>query len=306
MTDKQKQDIVEDFIQFCKERLQINKLPPIEYTNDRDWAVERHSFGEYSLDQQSLIVYTGNRNLADLLRTLGHELVHHRQHELGMIKGDNDGSAGSPIENEANSVAGVLMRDYGKTNELIYEALLPTLKQIYEVDNSNRIQIYCDMDGVLCDFDKRFEHYYGDTPLEYKKKYKPEEATNYLNQAVDKAGVQYWSKMDWMPGGKELWSTIAKYTPIILTSPGKFKYAREGKKTWIQNNLSPKPKDIIFANTGNKADAIAGKPENEIKRSILIDDFWSNLAPWKQLGGIAIMHKDISKTKDILSKFRIK
>ena len=41
------------------------------------------------------------------------------------------------------------------------------------------------------------------------------------------------------------------------------------------------------------------------KKSILIDDYWTNLAPWKALGGIAIMHKDINKTKDILSKFRL-
>jgi hypothetical protein len=42
------------------------------------------------------------------------------------------------------------------------------------------------------------------------------------------------------------------------------------------------------------------------KNSMLIDDYWPNLAPWKALGGVAIMHKDIDKTKDILSKFRIK
>jgi len=298
MTDKQKQDILEDFIQFCKDHLQINKIPPIEYTNDRDWAVKKRSFGQYNPEEQSLIVYTGNRNLADLLRTLCHELVHHRQHELGMIKGDNDGSTGSPVENEANSIAGVLMRDYGKANELIYEAMLPTLKQIYEAENLDGLQIFCDMDGVLCDFDERFEHFYGETPKEYYA----EKGTKALQDAVNKVGIAFWSKMNWMPGGQELWSIIGKYKPIILTSPSKFEYAKEGKKLWIQNNLNPQPKRILFAQTGQKHAMMTSDPKN----SMLIDDYWSNLAPWKALGGIAIMHKDIDKTKDILSKFRIK
>ena len=107
--------------------------------------------------------------------------------------------------------------------------------------------------------------------------------------------------MEWMPGGKELWSIIGKYDPYILTSPSKFTFAKEGKIKWIQNNLNPKPKAILFAQTGNKHSEMKTEP----KRSILIDDYWPNLSPWKQEGGIGILHKDINKTKDILSKFRI-
>ena len=157
------------------------------------------------------------------------------------------------------------------------------------------------MDGVLCDFDARFEHFYNMSPSEYRKQYRPEKANEYLTKAVDEVGITYWSKMQWMPGGQELWSIIGKYNPIILTSPGKFDYAEEGKLEWIQNNLSPQPKEVIFAESGNKHLKMVTDP----KKSILIDDYWTNLAPWKALGGIAIMHKDINKTKDILSKFRI-
>ncbi len=150
MTLEQRNNIIEEFIQFCKLKLDINQLPQIGFTNDRDWAVDRKSFGQYNPDSGNIEVYTGNRNLADILRTLGHELVHHRQRELNMIKPDS-GKTGSHIENQANSLAGIMMRDFGKNNEMIYEHLLPTLKQIYEVENSRGLQIYCDMDGVLCD-----------------------------------------------------------------------------------------------------------------------------------------------------------
>jgi hypothetical protein len=47
--------------------------------------------------------------------------VHHRQNELGQIKNPGAGSAGTPIENQANALAGVLMRKYGKMNDMIYE-----------------------------------------------------------------------------------------------------------------------------------------------------------------------------------------
>jgi len=297
MTDQQRQQVVREFIKFCKDQLQIEQLPSIAFTSDRDWAVERHSFGEYNPERRHLDVYVGSRNTADILRTLGHELVHHRQHELGKIKSSSDGKAGSPIENQANAYAGVLMRDFGKQHDIIYEVCLPTLKEIYEAEKTGGLQIYCDMDGVLCDFDKRFRHYYEVDPREYYK----EKGIKAFEEAVDKAGPQFWSKMDWMPGGRELWATISKHNPIILTSPSKFKYAKEGKKEWIETHLNPQPKDIIFAQTGQKHTKMITDP----KRSILIDDYYPNLEPWKQLGGIGIMHKDIDKTKDILSKFRI-
>jgi hypothetical protein len=296
MKDKLRDEIIQDFIEFCKDNLGIDTLPDINFIEDKAWVLERHSFGEYDPNKKSLDVYIGNRNLADILRTLGHELVHHKQNELGRLK-VNSGKTGSNIENEANAKAGILMRAYGNVNELIYEAFTPTLTQIYEAENSNGLQIYCDMDGVLCDFDSRFEHFYGVLPREYYG----EKGSKAFEEAVNKAGIDFWSKMNWMPGGQELWSIIGKYKPYILTSPSKFEFAKEGKKQWIQKHLNPQPKKILFAQTGDKHSMMTADPKN----SMLIDDYWPNLAPWKALGGIAIMHKDIDKTKDILSKFRI-
>jgi predicted ABC-type ATPase len=52
----------------------------------------------------------------DIFRTVAHELVHHKQNEDGRL-GHNvaeEGATGSDIENEANAVAGKIMRWYGK------------------------------------------------------------------------------------------------------------------------------------------------------------------------------------------------
>jgi len=58
--------------------------------------------------------------MADILRTLAHELVHRKQEEDGRLT-PTSGETGSPIEDEANAMAGVLLRNFGKINNGIYE-----------------------------------------------------------------------------------------------------------------------------------------------------------------------------------------
>jgi hypothetical protein len=81
-------------------------------------------------------LYVKNRNVADILRTLAHELVHRKQDEEGKID-YNSGETGSEVENEANAMAGVLLRDFGKTHENIYEGLKKNTKlnEAGEIEN---------------------------------------------------------------------------------------------------------------------------------------------------------------------------
>lgn len=121
MTAKEKIEIIEEFIAFAQDFLDIEELPQIKFVSNREWATQFHSFGRYRNENKDITVYLKNRNLADILRTLGHELVHHKQNELGMLT-IKSGETGSDIENQANSTAGIMMRDFGKTHEEIYES----------------------------------------------------------------------------------------------------------------------------------------------------------------------------------------
>jgi len=297
MDPQQKIDIVKDFIDYCATNLELQELPQINFTDEREWATAIHSFGEYNFKENTLQVYIGNRNLADILRTLSHEMVHHRQNELGMLN-PNSGETGSDIENQANSISGILMRNYGKINELIYES---KLKSMAESIIKSTFTIYCDMDGVLTDFEAQFDHYYGVKPQEFSK----EKGPIIMKKAVDDIGLDFWSKMPLFPGALQLWSFISKYQPIILSSPSTFKFAKQGKDIWIANNLKPSPSEIIYKQTGHKEEAIQGLPEAEIKKSILIDDYYRNLVPWKAIGGIGITHRSAEQTINILKKFRL-
>ena len=53
------------------------------------------------------------------MRSVAHELVHHHQNEEGELKGKIQ-NVGGPIEDEANAVAGELLKKYGLQHPEIY------------------------------------------------------------------------------------------------------------------------------------------------------------------------------------------
>lgn len=158
-----------------------------------------------------------------------------------------------------------------------------------------KFYIYCDMDGVLTDFDSRFEHFAGMSPSEYKVKFGEQQFWYLIDQKV---GLEFWSKMDWMSGGKRLWEFISRFPNVqLLTSPSRHNNSRLGKNTWVSSNLSPTPK-VIFAYSSDKQRY--ANPD-----SILIDDKKSNINQWASKGGIAIrcqngnVDKVIEKLKEL-------
>ena len=110
-----------EFIKYSIKNLEL-QTPPSNLTlsYDNDKAKEKRSFGYFDPSSKKIWVYVKNRNMADILRTLAHELVHRKQEEDGRLD-INSGKTGSPIEDEANAMAGVLLRNFGKINNGIYE-----------------------------------------------------------------------------------------------------------------------------------------------------------------------------------------
>lgn len=104
--------IIDSFTSFAGKHLGISKLPPII----RDNTIEG-SFGGYVPSQKVIRISTKDRHPMDALRTIAHELVHHKQNEDGKLGDPTEaGKTGSDIENEANAVAGQIMRHWAKAN----------------------------------------------------------------------------------------------------------------------------------------------------------------------------------------------
>ena len=131
-------ELIRDFIKHCKQELGIQSLPHIRLIADKDWVMERRSFGEYNPGENTAYVYYPSRCTADVFRSLAHELVHHRQNELHMIEADS-GETGSDIENDAHAFAGIIMRDYGKMNPAIYEIEPPAVIHEALINAENEI-----------------------------------------------------------------------------------------------------------------------------------------------------------------------
>lgn len=113
----QKAPLMKKFVEYACRELNINE-PQIHIINSPTYSQEHKSFGGYIPSEEKILVVVHNRNMADILRTLAHELVHHMQN----LKGDKlNGDDGSEIENEANARAGVIMRKFGRENPEIFE-----------------------------------------------------------------------------------------------------------------------------------------------------------------------------------------
>jgi Zn-dependent peptidase ImmA (M78 family) len=118
---EKKNEVIKQFIEFMKEKLSFgNKMPEIVISYDEKEAAGMHSFGKYTPETNELRVVASNRNLADVLRTLAHELIHHMQRLKGLLD-SNSSDTGSDMENEANALAGVYMREFGAKNPIIFE-----------------------------------------------------------------------------------------------------------------------------------------------------------------------------------------
>lgn len=110
-------DTLDKFIKYCKHSLNLQTPCEIGFVDKPEQDMTTGSFNPMT---REIKVMSGGRALVDILRSLAHELVHAKQHEQGRLK-PGCGDDGSPIENEANSLAGVIMRKFQRAHRDIYE-----------------------------------------------------------------------------------------------------------------------------------------------------------------------------------------
>jgi cytidyltransferase-like protein len=278
LTDEKKQ-LIKEFVKYVAKELELKTLPQIKLSTNNAEVKKRRSFGYFRPGDNNIWVYTKNRNMADMLRTLAHEMVHHKQAEDGRID-MNSGETGSEIENEANAKAGVILREFGKTHEMIYEGLKTEVKEKYEV--------YCDMDGVLVDFERGYEELTGKNIRGNHVK-----GDGDFWQPITDAGVEFWTKLKWMSDGKQLWDYIKKRKPNLLSAPSREESSRIGKHIWVENNI---PGVNLILRAADK------KQEFASPNAILIDDRADNVQRWKDAGGVGIHHTSAENTINELEK----
>ena len=103
----EKQQHIHEFADYCCDKLGIDRPElTLKSTNDTN------ALGYTDMSDGSVTIVVADRHQMDIMRTLAHELVHCRQ----MTTHTPCGETGSKDENEANALAGVLMREWGQQN----------------------------------------------------------------------------------------------------------------------------------------------------------------------------------------------
>ena len=112
-------DAMRKFLIIAKEEIGLDQLPKIHWSWDDKIAQDSPSFGRFTNDDKAIKIIMRNRHPIDIMRTLAHELVHYKQDVEHRID-STSGETGSPIENEANALAGQIMRRFDEENPELF------------------------------------------------------------------------------------------------------------------------------------------------------------------------------------------
>ena len=135
--------------------------------------------------------------------------------------------------------------------------------------------IFCDLDGVLADFEQGVINKFHKSP---------DEMNSGLLWGLINKSDDFFETLPWMPRGRELWEAIKEYDPIILTGIPRSKKAAEQKRKWCARELGLNV-HVITCSTKEKTRFC-------IKDALLIDDRTDNLKVWNEKGGHFIHYNE--------------
>lgn len=112
-------DTLYKFTEFCAEVLPITGPINIKLMPKRHNGTG--TTGGFNTQTNHITTRYEGRAIVDVLRTIAHELVHQRQSETGeLAKYSYIPDIGGPIEDEANAVAGQIMKRFAKERNARY------------------------------------------------------------------------------------------------------------------------------------------------------------------------------------------
>lgn len=113
-------NIIQSFMDFIKQNLELELLPKINLLFNRK---EGMTYGCFNTQNNEIDVFAKNRGLADIIRTVAHELVHHWQNVQNKIP-EGLTERNPELEAEANTKAGDIVYMFGLKEPTIYDVTI--------------------------------------------------------------------------------------------------------------------------------------------------------------------------------------
>lgn len=178
----------------------------------------------------------------------------------------------------------------------------------------SQYKIYCDLDGVLCDFDagvRRISN--GRSPDEIQ--------FGHMWSMVQNA-TNFYEYLPWMSDGRELWNALVPLDPDILTGVPRHYGARRDKAAWCRRELGVPINHVDIAGyqrthtvvgNGQRKEGVVNvitcwsrnKHLESGTRTVLIDDRESLARDWEMRGGIFVHHTSTKTTLKQLKELGI-
>lgn len=158
-----------------------------------------------------------------------------------------------------------------KSDDPCFETVREILTE-RQFDN-NSVILYCDLDGVLANFEDGVVKCIGK---------KPDDLTSGFMWATLRKTPGFYENLEWREEGRQLWDAIKKFNPIILTGCPRGGWAEQQKRNWCARELGPDVR-VITCDTKDK-------PKYCVEGSILIDDRDKVRREWTKKGGKFILY----------------
>lgn len=161
-------------------------------------------------------------------------------------------------------------------------------------------KIYLDIDGVLSDFAKGVSGLLGrEFTIGHRDVCKEEETIMW--EAIihaQKHGHRFWANLPLLPDAMMLWEYVKGYRPAFLTATekyGELMNVAPQKREWVTNHFGEGHEINIVVKAREKA-TFSGLNQ------IIIDDREKVVGPWREAGGIGILHKDAKSSIEELCR----